>query len=93
MVAISAFTRLSRASGILSSELDGELLLMSIEEGKYFALKGTARHVWDVVEKTCSFGDLCDRLRAHYNASTGKIESDLTVFVDMLIEQKLLIPS
>jgi hypothetical protein len=93
MTAISPLTGLSRVPEILSSELDGELLLMSIEEGKYFALKGTARHVWDLVEKTCSFGDLCDQLGARYSASPGKIESDLMVFVNKLIEQKLFVVS
>jgi hypothetical protein len=93
MTPISASTRLSRASDFLPAELDGELLLMDIDQGKYFGFKGTARRVWDLVDPPCNFGELCDHLRAQYRATPGRIESDVMVFVDKLVQQKLLILS
>jgi hypothetical protein len=93
MTVIPASARLSKATDILTAELDGELLLMDIGQGKYFGLKGTARQVWDLVHPACSLSELCGQLREQYHAPPGKIESDVLVLVDTLVDQKLLIVS
>jgi len=63
---------------------------MDVDQGLYFSLKGTARHIWNLLDQPHSYGELCDRLRAHYRAPPGRIEADVTDFVTNLAERKLL---
>ena len=63
---------------------------MDVDQGSYFSLKGTAGHIWRLLDEPHSFGDLCDRLRTHYRAPPGRIEADVTDFVTNLAERKLL---
>jgi hypothetical protein len=90
MIAISSDTTICRTSNHISTELDGELLLMDIENGKYFGLRGTASHIWSLIERPCTFSELCDRLQKQYKAPTGKIDVDAKNFIAQLIEHKLL---
>lgn len=90
MIAISSDTTISRTSNHVSTELDGEILLMDIENGKYFGLKGTALCIWSLIESPCTFGELCNRLQDQYRAPAGKIDVDAKNFIALLSEQKLL---
>ena len=93
MTSITVHTRIARAPDILPAEIDGELLLMSIEEGRYVGLAGTARQIWDLIEPPCTFGALCDGLRERYSATPGRIDADALTFVGKLAKQKLIILS
>jgi len=90
MTMITAETRIARAPDVLPAEIDGELLLMSIEDGQYVGLKGTARQIWDLVDPPCTFAALCDTLSARYRAEPGRIDADARAFVGRLAKQKLL---
>ena len=39
--------KLSRAEELLSTELDQETVLMSIDAGAYYGLAGPAQSIWD----------------------------------------------
>ncbi len=88
---ISGSTKLSRAAAILQVELDSDLLLMDIDQGKYFDLKGPARHIWEAVNPSSHFDEVCSRLREQYRAPPGRIESDLILFIGELVKHKLLV--
>jgi hypothetical protein len=42
--------KLSRAQEMLSTELDQETILMSIDAGAYYGLEGPARSIWEILE-------------------------------------------
>lgn len=93
MNTITLATLITRSKDILATELDGELVLMSIEQGNYYGLKGTARRIWELAETPCSVGDVCTRLETEYNAPSGCIEVDVIAFVSHLAAESLMVPT
>ena len=55
-------SKLSRVENLLSTELDQETVLMSIDAGAYYGLEGPARCIWEILETPLTFSALVDRL-------------------------------
>jgi hypothetical protein len=82
--------RLTRANDLLSTELDQETVLMSIDAGAYYGLAGVARKIWEKLEITTSFSDLVDYLEGTYFVSRETCISDLQNFLAAMEREGLL---
>ena len=69
--------RLSRAEGMLATELDQETVLMSIDAGAYYGLKGPARSIWEKLETPLTFSALVERLVKEYRVAPEVCAADL----------------
>lgn len=75
--ALTDETRISRSSAVLTAEVDGEIVMMSIEKGRYFGLDDIGSQVWNLIDTPCTFGELVDRLLAQYDADRDAIAGDV----------------
>ena len=75
--------RLSRAQGMLSTELDQETVLMSIDAGAYYGIAGTARSIWEKLEKPLTFSALVDDLVTEYEITPEACAADLQGFLPL----------
>ena len=53
--------RLSRVENLLSTELDQETVLMSLDAGAYYGLEGPARTIWETLAAPMTFSALVAR--------------------------------
>jgi len=82
--------RLSRTNDLLSTELDQETVLMSIDAGAYYGLEGAALSIWEKLENPTSFSALVDCLVQEYRVSRETCTSDLQKFLAELAREGLL---
>jgi hypothetical protein len=82
--------RLSRTEGMLSTELDQETVLMSIDAGAYYGLKGPARSIWEKLEVPLTFSTLVDRLVEEYRVTPEVCAADLEGFLAQMEQEGLL---
>jgi hypothetical protein len=82
--------KLSRAPNLLSTELDQETVLMSIDAGAYYGLEGPARTIWEILETPVIFLMLVQRLVAEYNVTPEKCGADLQEFLAKMEREGLL---
>jgi hypothetical protein len=82
--------RLSRTSGLLSTELDEETVLMSIDAGAYYGLAGVARRIWEKLENPTSFSELVDCLQREYRVSRETCVLDVEKFLAEIEREGLL---
>ncbi len=83
--------KIARSPELLESSLDNEIVLMSIERGNYYGLKTTARRIWQLIEEPTSFQDLAAALANEYAALPGQIEQDLHVFLQKMLDNKIIV--
>jgi hypothetical protein len=74
---IADATIISRSPSVLSAEVDGEIVMMSIERGRYFSLDHIGSDIWRRIEPPCSFATLIDGLAADYEADRATIVIDV----------------
>jgi hypothetical protein len=93
MSIVTLSATVSRVEGMLATELDGELVLMSIEHGAYFGLEKTARRIWDLLEEPQVVEALCARLSGEYNVARETCEPDILRFLEQLHAESLIVVS
>jgi len=74
---IANATLIARSPAVLAAEVDGEIVMMSIEHGRYFGLDDIASDIWKRIETPCSFAELIDRLLVDYDADRATIAADV----------------
>jgi len=87
---IAPDSRLSRVQNMLSTELDQETVLMSIDAGAYYGLGGSAQTIWNILEVPVTFSDLVDRLVKEYRVSPETCAADLERFLVKMEREGLL---
>lgn len=83
-------TVIMRGSEHVEAEMAGQTVMMSISQGKYYALEGTARRIWELLAEPASVGEIVERLMAEYEVDREQCTREVTGFVRELIENGLL---
>jgi len=81
---------IARNKDHVSAELDGELVLMSIENGKYYGMSAIARQIWELIEQPIAFKDLCRILNDEYDANKDQIKQETIDYLTDLKGEKLI---
>jgi hypothetical protein len=79
-----------RNADLLSVEMDGDLVMMSIESGNYFGVSGIGPRVWDLLESPRRFGDLVSSVVDEYEVDAETAASDLSTFLGKLEENGMI---
>jgi hypothetical protein len=75
---------------MLSTQLDEETVLMSIDAGAYYGLKGPAQSIWEILETPLTFSALVDRLVKEYRVSPETCAADLERFLGEMEREGLI---
>ena len=70
-------TIMSRSPSVLTTEVDGETVMMSIKQGRYFGLDDIGSDICKRIESPCSFATLIEGLAADYEADRATIRTDV----------------
>ncbi len=81
---------IQRSSDILASEVEGEIVMMSIEQGKYFGLDVVGGDIWKMIEAPQSIQEICNELKQEYKVEAEVMEKDVLLFVQDLIENGIV---
>ena len=82
--------RLARSSELVSTELDHETVLMSINAGAYYGLEGPARRIWEKLQTPLTFTQLVDSLVEEYCVSRETCDADVQKFLAEMEREGLL---
>jgi hypothetical protein len=83
-------TIISRSPSVLTAEVDGEVVMMSIEQGQYFGLDDIGSDIWKRIEPPCSFAALIDGLTVDYDADRATILADVHGLLLRMAEQDVV---
>ena len=76
--------RVRRAADVLTTEVEGELVMMDVEKGVYFGLDAIGTDIWKRLEAPVAVADLAAGLVRDYDAEPETIERDvLALLTDM----------
>ena len=79
---------------VLSSKIDEEVVLMSIEADSYFGLDPIGSYIWELLSiKPATIKELVQLLMEEYDIDKETCLKDVHAFVDIMSERKLIINS
>ena len=70
-------TALARSEGILYSEVDGDVTMMSVETGKYYSLSDVGARIWALLERPMSPEQICNQLMVEYRVDRERCEGEV----------------
>ena len=79
-----------RVVDILSTEVNGQTVLLSIEQQKYFSMGSTSQRVWQLLKAPCTLAQICERLVQEYEIEPQACEREAEIFLRDLWEQRLI---
>jgi len=89
ILANNSFIR--RNPELVSSNLDGETVMMSIENGEYFGLDPVGSRIWELLETPLTVANLVDILVDEFEVSREECEVDTIEFLNQLLDKQLLV--
>ncbi len=70
--------------------MDGETVMMSIENGEYFGLNTVGSRMWELIENPIKVDALIELLLDEFDVSSEQCEMETMEFLNHLLEKKLL---
>ena len=74
---LSLASRVHAISDQVSSDLDGETIIMSIASGEYFGLEGSGTDIWMAVQQPTTVRAICNSIVEAYAVSVEQCEADV----------------
>ena len=88
---IALTTVLSRSPTLVHSEVDGEILMMSIDTGRYYGLGEVGASIWLLLDEPVSVRVVCDRLMDEYRIDRQRCEQEVLAFSQDLASEGLVV--
>lgn len=81
----------ARSEGQVGAEVDGVVVLLSVEMGSYFNLTPMGGHIWRLLEQPQPVGAICDALRERFEVDQPTCEREVLAFLEKLLARQLVV--
>ena len=76
----------ARAPDAVSADVRGEVVIMCINRGRYYALDRVGTDVWTKLGAPRTIADLCDELKREYDSPKERLQADVLKMLGTLLE-------
>jgi len=88
--ALDSATLIVRSPDQVSGDLDGKVVLLSIENGEYYNMNEVGSRIWALLEKPVTVGALVGQLVSEFEVDQATCEKEALEFLHQLQADKLL---
>ena len=78
------------STNIIHETIDDEVVIVDLESGFYFSLRGTAAQIWANIIAGVSEPDIIKYLSVQYNIDQAQIDKSIKDFIHQLIEENII---
>jgi Coenzyme PQQ synthesis protein D (PqqD) len=83
--------RLRRQEGVITQEVDGQTILLRVDDGGYYAIDEVGASIWELCDGTLPVGEVVSKLSLEFDAPAETIRADVLEFVQDLRRERLLV--
>ncbi|KIL49376.1 lasso peptide biosynthesis PqqD family chaperone [Jeotgalibacillus soli] len=87
---LSTDSVVSQMEGNIVSDMDGEKVMLSIQNGKYYNLGELGGEIWELIKEPISIQELVTVLQSQYDVTPAECEEQVISFLNQLIDQGLI---
>ena len=85
-------TKYTRNSKTISGRLHDEMVMMDLEQGKYFSLNPVATRIWDLLEDPLTKNQLCGLLLEEYEVDPEQCLQEVEELLAEMVKLRLVVP-
>jgi hypothetical protein len=75
---------------VIFRELNGEAVILNLDNGTYFGLNSVGMRIWQLCEQHASLREVWEAMQREFDAPGDALQSDLLAFVNELCSKRLL---
>ena len=90
-MAIELNSVLVRSGDLVESRIDDDIVMMSVETGRYYGLAHVGARVWALLAEPMEVSALCERLLLEYRVEPERCRSDVIAFLQRMAEEGLVV--
>ncbi len=90
---INSESVISKNPQIISSKMDDEVVMMSVEKGNYYGLNRVGSEIWEKLTEPVTVAGLCDKLMQEFNVEKEQCEREVITYLDKLVSEGLILVS
>ncbi|NRD76973.1 lasso peptide biosynthesis PqqD family chaperone [Bacillus sp. BRMEA1] len=79
-----------RNEGNILSDMDGEKVMLSIQNGKYYNLGTLGGEIWDLIGEPISIQEIVATLQLMYDVDPAQCEEHVSLFLRQLVDEGLI---
>lgn len=87
---VNSASIITRNEGLITADMDGEKVMLHIENGKYYALDSISSRIWELIEQPQSIACLVEALIKEYAVTRQQCQDDIIAFLQELYSQELI---
>ncbi|MFJ8259774.1 lasso peptide biosynthesis PqqD family chaperone [Peribacillus asahii] len=84
-------TVISQVEGNIVSDMDGEKVMLSIQNGKYYNLGQVGGDIWSLIKDSISVQQIVSSLQSIYEVDQKECEEQVISFLEKLQEEGLIL--
>ncbi|MGJ9459030.1 lasso peptide biosynthesis PqqD family chaperone [Oceanobacillus sp. CF4.6] len=90
MKTVSLKDVVSQMEGNIVSDMDGEKVMLSIQNGKYYNLGDIGGEIWDGMKEPIAIQQLISTLVSQYDVDESVCEEQVIYFINLLYAEGLI---
>lgn len=75
---------------MIASEMDGDLVMMDIEQGQYFGVGGVGTRIWELLGQPITVAGIADAICQEFDVSRDDCLKDVLQFGTQLLTHKII---
>lgn len=83
-------SRFIRNGKTISGRLHDEMVMMDLEQGKYFSLNPIATRIWDLMENKLTAEELCALLTEEYEVESKRCIEEVREYLTEMLRLRLI---
>ncbi len=76
---------------IIHEIIQGEAILVNLQNGKYYSADGSGAEIWDAIEKGVPLPRVVELISAEYDGPPDEIRAAVYAFADELVREGLIV--
>jgi hypothetical protein len=76
--------------GLDATNMDGEIVMMDLDKGKYYCFNSVGSRVWELIEKQISVGELVSVLLNEFEVDVKICEDTVLNFLNGIYKEDLI---
>jgi len=86
MSPVLSTTLITRSPDLVAADIDGDLVMMSIEQGGYYGITGVGSRAWELLVTPTTVADITRVICTEYAVDEATCQADMQAFVEELIQ-------
>lgn len=74
----------------VSTDLDGETVILNLESGTYYSLDPVGTRIWSLIQESKTVGEIRDTILEEYEVEPDRCEQDIIALIEQLVDTGLV---